>query len=556
MCGIVGIFNIKNDPSTLRQKALKMSQKIRHRGPDWSGIYCGKTAILAHERLSIVDPQSGKQPLFSPDRKQILAVNGEIYNHLEIRRRLKGNYEFQTGSDCEVILALYREKGIHFLEDISGIFAFALYDEEKDEFLIARDPIGVIPLYIGKDSDGKIYVASELKALEGQCEQYEPFLPGHYYYRKEGQMKRWYTRDWFEYDAVKDNGAKVEDVHDALEDAVKRQRMSDVPCGVLLSGGLDSSVIAAVAKKYAGKRIESGGKSDAWWPQLHSFAVGLKGAPDLIKAREVAEHIGTVHHEINYTIQEGLDAIRDVIYFIETYDVTTVRASTPMYLLARVIKSMGIKMVLSGEGADEVFGGYLYFYKAPDAKAFHEETVRKLSKLYMYDCLRANKSLAAWGVEGRVPFLDKEFLDVAMRTNPEAKMCPGNTIEKKIVREAFADMLPEEIAWRQKEQFSDGVGYNWIDTLKKITSDQVSDEQMEHAAERFPINPPRNKEEYYYRSIFAEHFPSDSAARSVPSVPSVACSTAEALAWDASFKNMNEPSGRAVTGVHEDAYKE
>ncbi len=555
MCGIVGIFNIKNDPSTLRQKALKMSQKIRHRGPDWSGIYCGKTAILAHERLSIVDPQSGKQPLFSPDRKQILAVNGEIYNHLEIRRRLKGSYEFQTGSDCEVILALYREKGIHFLEDISGIFAFALYDEEKDEFLIARDPIGVIPLYIGKDSDGKIYVASELKALEGQCEQYEPFLPGHYYYSKEGQMKRWYTRDWFEYDAVKDNGAKVEDVHDALEDAVKRQLMSDVPYGVLLSGGLDSSVISAVAKKYAGKRIESGGKSDAWWPQLHSFAVGLKGAPDLIKAREVAEHIGTVHHEINYTIQEGLDAIRDVIYFIETYDVTTVRASTPMYLLARVIKSMGIKMVLSGEGADEVFGGYLYFHKAPTPQAFHEETVRKLSKLHMYDCLRANKSLAAWGVEGRVPFLDKEFLDVAMRLNPKAKMCPGHEIEKKIVREAFAGMLPESVAWRQKEQFSDGVGYSWIDTLKAMTSAAVTDEDMKNAAQRFPINTPMNKEEYYYRSIFEEHFPSESAARSVPSVPSVACSTAEALAWDESFKNMNDPSGRAVKDVHEDAYE-
>ena len=262
-----------------------------------------------------------------------------------------------------------------------------------------------------------------------------------------------------------------------------------------------------------------------------------------------------VHHEINYTIQEGLDAIRDVIYFIETYDVTTVRASTPMYLLARVIKSMGIKMVLSGEGADEIFGGYLYFHKAPSPKAFHEETVRKLSKLYMYDCLRANKSLSAWGVEGRVPFLDKEFLDVAMRTNPEAKMCPGKTIEKRIVREAFANMLPDEVAWRQKEQFSDGVGYSWIDTLKKITSDQVSDEQMAHAAERFPINPPRNKEEYYYRSIFAEHFPSDSAARSVPSVPSVACSTAEALAWDEAFKNMNDPSGRAVAGVHEEAYK-
>ena len=555
MCGIVSIFNIQEQTPELRQKALRMSQKIRHRGPDWSGIYTGGSAILCHERLSIVDPESGKQPLFSSDKKQVLAVNGEIYNHQDIRRRYAGKYQFQTGSDCEVILALYRDKGIDFLEDLSGIFAFALYDAERDEFLIARDPIGVIPLYIGYDDDGKVYVASELKALEGQCDRYEPFLPGHYYWSREPGMKRYYKRDWFSYDAVKDNAASVTDIHDALEAAVKRQLMSDVPYGVLLSGGLDSSVISAIAEKFSERRIEDDDKERAWWPRLHSFAVGLKGAPDLAKAKLVADYIGTVHHEINYTIQEGLDAIRDVIYFIETYDVTTVRASTPMYLLARVIKSMGIKMVLSGEGADEIFGGYLYFHKAPSPKAFHEETVRKLSKLYMYDCLRANKSLSAWGVEGRVPFLDKEFLDVAMRTNPEAKMCPGKTIEKRILREAFANMLPDEVAWRQKEQFSDGVGYSWIDTLKKITSDQVSDEQMAHAAERFPINPPRNKEEYYYRSIFAEHFPSDSAARSVPSVPSVACSTAEALAWDEAFKNMNDPSGRAVAGVHEEAYK-
>lgn len=555
MCGIVSIFNIQEQTPELRQKALRMSQKIRHRGPDWSGIYTGGSAILCHERLSIVDPESGKQPLFSSDKKQVLAVNGEIYNHQDIRRRYAGKYQFQTGSDCEVILALYRDKGIDFLEDLSGIFAFALYDAERDEFLIARDPIGVIPLYIGYDDDGKVYVASELKALEGQCDRYEPFLPGHYYWSREPGMKRYYKRDWFSYDAVKDNAASVTDIHEALEAAVKRQLMSDVPYGVLLSGGLDSSVISAIAEKFSERRIEDDDKEPAWWPRLHSFAVGLKGAPDLAKAKLVADYIGTVHHEINYTIQEGLDAIRDVIYFIETYDVTTVRASTPMYLLARVIKSMGIKMVLSGEGADEIFGGYLYFHKAPSPKAFHEETVRKLSKLYMYDCLRANKSLSAWGVEGRVPFLDKEFLDVAMRTNPEAKMCPGKTIEKRIVREAFANMLPDEVAWRQKEQFSDGVGYSWIDTLKKITSDQISDEQMAHAAERFPINPPRNKEEYYYRSIFAEHFPSDSAARSVPSVPSVACSTAEALAWDEAFKNMNDPSGRAVAGVHEEAYK-
>ena len=595
MCGIVSIFNIQEQTPELRQQVLRMSQKIRHRGPDWSGIYCGGSAILAHERLSIVDPESGRQPLFAPDKKQVLAVNGEIYNHQNIRARFADTYQFQTGSDCEVILSLYREMradtdfatliyqgedAVHsriclMLEQLNGIFAFALYDVERDEFLIARDPIGVIPLYIGYDKDGKVMVASELKALEGQCDHYEPFLPGHYYYSKTPGMKRYYTRDWFEYatmqkkyqiddnqkaaqqlaEAEPQEKAAVAEIHDALEASVKRQLMSDVPYGVLLSGGLDSSVISAIAEKYSTTRVENGGETKAYWPRLHSFAVGLKGAPDLAKARLVAEHIGTVHHEINYTIQEGLDAIRDVIYFIETYDVTTVRASTPMYLLARVIRSMGIKMVLSGEGADEVFGGYLYFHKAPDAKAFHEETVRKLGKLYMYDCLRANKSLAAWGIEGRVPFLDKEFLDVAMGMNPVLKMCPDKTIEKKVVREAFADLLPEEVAWRQKEQFSDGVGYSWIDTLKQITASAVSDEQMAHAAERFPINPPQNKEEYYYRSIFAEHFPSDSAARSVPSVPSVACSTAEALAWDASFKNQNDPSGRAVAGVHEQAYK-
>ena len=554
MCGIVAIINMKEQPQALRDKALKMSQKIRHRGPDWSGIYCGGSAILAHERLSIVDPESGGQPLYSPDRKQVLAVNGEIYNHQEIRRCFAGRYNFQTGSDCEVILALYRENGIDFLEQLSGIFAFVLYDEERDEFLIARDPIGVIPLYIGYDDDGTLYVASELKALEGRCQRYEPFLPGHYYWSREGRMCRYYQRDWMQFDAVKDNPASVEVIRDALTAAVKRQLMSDVPYGVLLSGGLDSSVISALAEKFSEHRIEDDSKTRAYWPRLHSFAVGLKGAPDLAKARLVADHIGTVHHEINYTIQEGIDAIRDVIYYIETYDVTTVRASTPMYLLARVIKSMGIKMVLSGEGADEVFGGYLYFHKAPSAKEFHEETVRKLSKLHLYDCLRANKSLCAWGIEGRVPFLDKEFLDVAMRTNPQAKMCPGPTIEKKIVREAFAHLLPSEVAWRQKEQFSDGVGYSWIDTLKILTAEAVSDEQMAHAVERFPINPPKNKEEYYYRSIFAEHFPSDSAARSVPSEASVACSTAIALEWDATFRNMNDPSGRAVKGVHEQAY--
>ncbi len=561
MCGFVGILKMKGDARQKREQALKMSAKIRHRGPDWSGVYSSDKTVLAHERLAIVDPLSGGQPLYSADGKKVLAVNGEIYNHQEIRRRFAGQYEFQTGSDCEVILALYERYGTDFIDQLNGIFSFVLYDATTDDYLVARDPIGVIPLYIGHDQDGTVYVASELKALEGQCDEYKPFPPGHFCTSKhDGQIERWYQRDWFNYDgmqwATSDRQEAVKMVKEALMAAVKRQLMSDVPYGVLLSGGLDSSVVSAIAKLYAAKRIETNDEHDAWWPRLHSFAVGLKGAPDLSKAREVAEHIGTVHHEVNYTIQEGLDAIRDVIYHTETYDVTTVRASTPMYLLARVIRSMGIKMVLSGEGADEIFGGYLYFHKAPDAKAFHEETVRKLKKLHFYDCLRANKSLMAWGIEGRVPFLDKEFLDVAMRIDPALKMCPGKTIEKGVVREGFADMLPDSVAWRQKEQFSDGVGYSWIDTLKDMTSKLVSDEQMAHAAERFPINPPLNKEEYYYRSIFEEHFPCESAARSVNQEASVACSTAIALEWDAAFKNMNEPSGRAVKDVHENGENE
>lgn len=556
MCGIVGVFELKKEEQILRPQVLKMAKKIRHRGPDWSGIYCSNKAILAHERLSIVDPESGGQPLYSKDEKLVLAVNGEIYNHQIMRDEMASEYEFLTFSDCEIILALYRKKGINFLEDLNGIFAFALYDIENDCYLIARDHMGIIPLYIGWDADDQFYVASELKALEGVCTKIEAFPPGHYIYSKSGfEPVKWYNRDWTEYDAVKDNTSDIAVLRQALEDAVQRQLMSDVPYGVLLSGGLDSSIISAIAKKYAGKRIENGGESQAWWPQLHSFAVGLKNAPDLIAARKVADAIGTVHHEIHYTVQEGLDAVRDVIYFLETYDVTTVRASTPMYLLSRVIKSMGIKMVLSGEGADEIFGGYLYFHKAPNAQAFHEETVRKLGKLYLYDCLRANKSLAAWGVEGRVPFLDKEFMDVAMRLNPEDKMAKGGKMEKWIIRKAFEDMLPESIVWRQKEQFSDGVGYNWIDSLKALTLSKVSDEDMEKAAERFPLNPPMNKEEYYYRSIFEEHFPSETAASTVPSVPSVACSTPIALEWDESFKKLNDPSGRAVKSVHNESYE-
>jgi asparagine synthase (glutamine-hydrolysing) len=554
MCGIVCAFDVKESTEVLRPQLLEMSKKIRHRGPDWSGIYANDKAILAHERLAIVDPASGKQPILSPNGKLVLAANGEIYNHRELRKQFEGKYDFKTASDCEVILALYQEKGVDFLDEMNGIFGFTIYDAEKDEYFVARDHMGIIPLYMGWDKNGTFYVASELKALEGTCTKIELFPPGHYLHSSDGELKRWYSRDWMEYDAVKDNATSIQEIKEALEAAVHRQLMSDVPYGVLLSGGLDSSVTSAIAKKYAQKRVESGDTTDAWYPQLHSFSVGLEGSPDLAAAEKVAKHIGTVHHEIKFTIQEGLDAIKDVVYNLETYDVTTIRASTPMYLMARVIKSMGIKMVLSGEGADELFGGYLYFHKAPNAKEFHEETVRKLSKLHMYDCLRANKSLASWGIEGRVPFLDKEFMDVAMRINPQDKMINGERMEKWVVRKAFEDMLPESVAWRQKEQFSDGVGYSWIDTLKVVVNEKVSDEQLANAKFRFPLQTPTSKEEFYYRSIFEEHFPSDAAALCVPQEASVACSTQIALEWDEAFKNMNDPSGRAVANVHSDAY--
>ncbi len=553
MCSIFGILDIKSDAVALRKTALEMSKRLRHRGPDWSGIYSTDKAILVHERLSIVDPGNGAQPLYNPDRTHILAVNGEIYNHKELEKALTVDFQFQTGSDCEVILAKYKEKGPAFLDEINGIFAFILYDAVEDAYLIGRDHMGIIPLYMGYDERGNFYVASEMKALTPVCKSVQEFPPGHYLWSKDGELTRYYQRDWMEYDNVKDNVTDKLALRDALEDAVKRQLMCDVPYGVLLSGGLDSSIISAVTKQYAARRVEDDGKSEAWWPQLHSFAVGLKGSPDLSAAQKVADHLGTIHHEITFTVQEGLDALRDVIYHLETYDVTTIRASTPMYLMARFIKAMGIKMVLSGEGSDELFGGYLYFHKAPDAKEFHEETVRKLSQLHMYDCLRANKSMAAWGVEGRVPFLDKEFMDVAMRVNPKDKMCGNGKIEKHLLREAFEHYLPKEVAWRQKEQFSDGVGYSWIDSLKVHVEKEVSDQLFEAAAFRFPINTPLTKEAYFYRAIFEEHFPLESAALCVPYGKSVACSTAKALEWDEQFKLMADPSGRAVMGVHNEA---
>ena len=554
MCGIVCAFDLKQSSTEVRPQILEMSKRLRHRGPDWSGIYDCETAILGHERLAIVDPTSGKQPLISPSNNLILAANGEIYNHSELRKPYESSYGFKTKSDCEVILALYEKEGKSFVNKLNGIFAFAIYDKEKDEYFIARDHMGIIPLYMGWDGNGTFFVASELKALEGICSRIELFPPGHYLHSKDEAPTKWYHPEWNTYQAVKDNSTSIEELHDALTDAVHRQLMSDVPYGVLLSGGLDSSITSALAKKFAAKRVESGDTQSAWWPQLHSFSVGLEGSPDLAAAQKVAEHIGTVHHEIKFTIQEGLDAIREVIYHLETYDITTIRASTPMFLMARAIKALGIKMVLSGEGADELFGGYLYFHKAPNAKEFHEETVRKLEKLHQYDCLRANKSLAAWGIEGRVPFLDKEFIEVAMRINPKDKMISDDRMEKWVLRKAFEDYLPKSVAWRQKEQFSDGVGYSWIDNLKKVVGEKVTDEQMDNAHFRFPVQTPQNKEEFFYRSIFESHFPSDAAALSVPSVPSVACSTPVALSWDEAFQNQNDPSGRAVAKVHEKGY--
>ncbi len=554
MCSIFGVLDLKTDPVELRKKALELSRLMRHRGPDWSGVYASDNAILAHERLSIVDVNNGAQPLYNAAHTHVLAVNGEIYNHQALRQRFEGRYEFQTASDCEVILALYEEKGAAFLDELQGMFAFILYDADKNSYLIGRDHLGIIPLYMGYDEHGNFYVASEMKALVPVCRTIKEFPAGSYMSSDDGEIHSYYQRDWFEFDNVKDNVTDAAQLKEALEDSVKSHLMSDVPYGVLLSGGLDSSVISAITKKFAARRVEDDERSEAWWPQLHSFAVGLEGSPDLKAAQEIANHLGTVHHEIHFTVQEGLDAIRDVIYHIETYDVTTIRASTPMYLMARKIKAMGIKMVLSGEGADEVFGGYLYFHKAPNAKEFHEETVRKLLALHMYDCARANKAMSAWGVEARVPFLDKKFLDVAMRLNPKDKMCGNGKMEKYILRECFESYLPASVAWRQKEQFSDGVGYSWIDTLKETANQQISDQMLANAHFRFPYNTPNSKEGYLYREIFEELFPVPSAAECVPGGPSVACSSAKAIEWDESFKKMDDPSGRAV-GVHQSAYQ-
>ncbi|VEL96240.1 asparagine synthase (glutamine-hydrolysing) [Alteromonas sp. 76-1] len=555
MCGIFGILDIKTDVSELRTQALELTKLLRHRGPDWSGIWNNDNTILCHERLAIVDVDTGAQPLISQNGKQVLAVNGEIYNHKQLADDLAEPYPFKTRSDCEVILPLFQQKGVSFVDELEGMFSFVLYDDEQDAYLIARDHMGIIPLYTGYDEHGNFYVASEMKALAPICKTISEFPPGHYLWSKDGQITKYYKRDWMEYDAVKDNTTNLDDLRVAFEKSVKSHMMSDVPYAVLLSGGLDSSLVSAIAAKYVAKRVEDEDKTEAWWPRLHSFAVGLEGAPDLKAAKKVADMIGTVHHEIHFTIQEGLDAIRDVIFHLETYDTTTIRAATPMYLMTRKIKAMGIKMVLSGEGADEIFGGYLYFHKAPNAKEFHEETVRKLDRLHLFDCARANKATSAWGVEARVPFLDKNFIDVAMRLNPQDKMCLDGKMEKWILRKAFdnGDTLPAEVLWRQKEQFGDGVGYSWIDSIRDFVESEVSDQQFASAEFRFPVNTPDTKEGYYYRTIFEGYFPQESAARCVPSGKSIACSTVEALEWDESFKNNADPSGRSMKDVHSGA---
>jgi asparagine synthase (glutamine-hydrolysing) len=552
MCSILAILDVPGDAEEFRARALRLSRLQRHRGPDWSGVDVCPGGVLVHERLAIVDPASGAQPLYGPGERTVLAVNGEIYNHRDLRTALKDPYPFKTESDCEIILALYREMGEELLQKISGIYAFVLRDLDEGTWMVARDPIGVVPLYLGWDEQGVLHVASEMKALVPVCTTVQQFPPGHVMTSGDAEPRRYYRRSWESYESVMASPVPASELRPALERAVHAQLMSDVPYGVLLSGGLDSSITASIAARYARKRVEEDDASEAWWPRLHSFAVGLEGSPDMAVAERVAKHLGTVHHGFVYTIQEGLDAISDVIYHLETYDVTTIRAATPMYLMARRIKAMGVKMVLSGEGADEVFGGYLYFHKAPNAKEFHEETVRKLGRLHHFDCLRANKAMAAWGVEARVPFLDVDFLDVAMAIDPALKM-PNKAegkIEKQVLRDAFADILPEEVVKRQKEQFSDGVGYGWIDALKEQAAQRVSDNEMRQAAVRFPHNTPDTKEAYHYRSIFEGFFPIPSAATTVMGGKSIACSTPEALAWDASFADAADPSGRAVAGVH------
>ncbi|HEX4854927.1 asparagine synthase B [Arenimonas sp.] len=552
MCSILGVFDLRPgaDLRPLRPLALSLSARQRHRGPDWSGVFAEPRCLLVHERLAIVDPAGGAQPLRSADGGLALAVNGEIYNHRELARGLATPYDFQTGSDCEVINALYRESGTAGIARLNGIFAFALWDADAGRVLVARDPMGVCPLYWGHDGDGRLWVASEMKALARHCPDVAVFPPGHVFDSATGALLRFHERAWRDHDATLGAAVAPAVLRGALEQAVHRQLMTDVPYGVLLSGGLDSSLVAACAARFARRRIEDDDRAEAWYPRLHSFAIGLPGSPDLAASEIAAQALGTVHHGFTYTLQEGLDAVPEVIRHVETYDVTTIRAATPMYLLARRIKAMGVKMVLSGEGADEIFGGYLYFHKAPDARSFHEECVRKLDALHLFDCARANKAMMAWGVEARVPFLDLEFLDVAMAMDAASKMAGPGRIEKSVLREAFAGALPDAILWRQKEQFSDGVGYGWIDGLKAHAATVVDDAKLAAAGGRFPVNPPQTHEACWYRELFEREFPGEACARTVPGGKSIACSSPAAIAWDPAFAAAADPSGRAVAGVH------
>jgi len=556
MCGILAALGCIDVSQAKRARILELSRRLRHRGPDWSGISHHGNCFLAHQRLAIVDPTSGNQPLYNEDRTIVVTVNGEIYNHEELRKKL-GSHKFRTRSDCEVIAHLYEAYGEDFVNMLDGMFSFVLLDTRDNSFIAARDAIGITPLYTGWGLDGSIWFASEMKALNDDCERFECFPPGHIYSSKLGGYKRWYNPPWYSED-IPSTPYDPLVLREAFEKAVLKRLMTDVPFGVLLSGGLDSSLVAAVASRYlAGTEV-----ARQWGAKLHTFCIGLQGSPDLKAAKEVADYLGSFHHEFDFTVQEGIDAIEEVIYHVETYDVTTIRASTPMFLMSRKIKSLGVKMVLSGEGSDEIFGGYLYFHKAPNKEELHRETCRKIKSLHLYDCLRANKSTSAWGVEARVPFLDKEFINISMGIDPEWKMVRPDLgrIEKWVLRKAFDDAenpyLPKHILYRQKEQFSDGVGYSWIDGLKEHAANHVTDMMMANAKYIYPENTPMTKEAYYYRMIFERFFPQNAARLTVPGGPSVACSTAKALEWDAAWSRNPDPSGRAALGVHVDSYKE
>lgn len=571
-CGIFGIFGSAKDEPELRSHLISCSSELRHRGPDWSGYMTFPASDgthkhgIAHERLAIMDPESGAQPLTSEDGNVIVAVNGEIYNFKELYTdlaKLGVDYTPKTGSDCEVLLPLFEKYGPtpDMVNKLRGMFSFILYDRIKDQYVIARDHMGITPLYIGWGDDGAVYVGSEMKSMYEHCNRLQQFPPGHIYSNmgeNAGEFVPWFVPKWKTQKALPTNDYQPDVLRYGFEKAVISRMMSDVPWGVLLSGGLDSSLVASIASRHMARSSQD-------FPKLHSFSVGLEGSPDLLAAKKVADYLGTKHHSYQYTLEEGADAVRATIQTLETYDVTTIRASTPMYLMARKIKAMGIKMVLSGEGADEMFGGYLYFHKCPNKQEFQDECKDKLDRLHMYDCLRCNKSMSAWGVEPRVPFLDADFLDLAMNINPEEKMIrtgkdvpvEDRKIEKYLMRKAFDTpedpYLPDEILWRQKEQFSDGVGYGWVDSLKDIAAREISDQMLINAANRFPYNTPTTKEGYRYRKIFEEFYPGQACAETVPGGKSIACSTERAMAWDESFATRADPSGRAA-GVHDVSY--